>query len=310
MVKKNVSVWIGNKFLKTALIINSMKILYPVLMVAFCSATCKKSSVEQSPVTPVPVAYGTKLVADGPGNTYELISSVLGGTDIEVPDCAHASFGRHIREEFDSALNKQVFVFTLHVSPDNDRCNGSTDRQRNEIKTYGPSPDNLKGQLNETFTYRWKFRLPEGFQPSPSFTHIHQIKAGDGTNDGSPLITLTPRAGSPEKLELIHTGNTTASTLGKVATADLSAFKGVWMEVTEKIVYKTSGSINIIIKRLSDGATILTYTNNNIDLWREAATFCRPKWGIYRSLNNVSYLRDEEVKFADFCIAEGNAVCQ
>jgi hypothetical protein len=55
---------------------------------------------------------------------------------------------------------------------------------------------------------------------------------------------------------------------------------------------------------------LLSYSNNNIDLWRDAATFCRPKWGIYRSLNNVSYLRDEEVKFADFCIAEGSAVCE
>jgi hypothetical protein len=287
-----------------------MKIFYPLLLVALSSATCKKNgkSIEQPP-PPAPITYGTKLIADGPGNTYELISSVLGGNDIEVPDCAHPTFGRHIREAFDSILNKQVFVFTLHVTPDDDRCNGSTDRQRNEIKTYGPSPDNLKGQLNETFTYRWKFRLPEGFQPSPSFTHIHQIKAGDGTNDGSPLITLTPRAGSPEKLELIHTGNTQSTTLGKVTTADLSAFKGVWMEVTENVVYKTAGSINIIIKKVSDGTTVLTYTNNNIDLWRDGATFCRPKWGIYRSLNNLSYLRDEEVKFADFCIAEGNAVC-
>jgi hypothetical protein len=256
------------------------------------------------------VKYGASLVADGPGNTYELINSVLGGNACEDPDCAHPSFGRHIREEYDTTLKKNVFVFVMHVTPDNDRCNGATDRQRNEIKTYGPSPDSLKGQLNETVTYRWKFRLDAGFQPSPSFTHIHQIKAGDGTNEDSPVMTITPRAGNPDKLEIIHTGNTSGSTLGKVKTVDLAPFKGTWVEVTEKVVYKTAGSYEITIKRISDGFVLLTYSNSNIDLWRDAATFCRPKWGIYRSLNNVSYLRDEEVKFADFCIAEGSAVCQ
>jgi hypothetical protein len=289
-----------------------MKFFIGFVFLAAMAANCKKNkqiTPPPQPPSPAPTKYGAKLVADGPGNTYELINSVLGGDATEDPDCGHLSFGRHIREEFDNTLNKNVFVFTLHVTPDNDRCNGATDRQRNEIKTYGPSPDSLKGQLNETVTYRWKFKIDAGFQPSPGFTHIHQIKAGDGTNDGSPLITITPRAGTPEKLEIIHTGNTSATTLGKVKTIDLAPFKGTWVEVVEKLTYKTAGSYEITIKRISDGAVLLTYSNNNIDLWRDGATFCRPKWGIYRSLNNVSYLRDEEVRFADFCIAEGEAVC-
>ena len=280
-----------------------------LLSAMISSATCNKdhaAAVNQPSSTP---KQGLTLKADGPGSTYELIASAFGGDPLEDPDCAHPSFGRHVSEVFDPVLQKNVFVFTIHVTPDNDRCNGSTDRQRNEIKTYGPSPDSLKGQLNETVTYRWKFKIDAGFQPSPNFTHIHQIKAGDG-NDGAPIITITPRAGNPDKLEIIHTGNSTATTLGKVKTVDLAAFKGVWVEVTEKVVYKTNGSIDIVFKKLSDGAVLLNYSNNNLDMWRDSTTFCRPKWGIYRSLNNSSYLRDEEVWFADFCIAEGDAVCQ
>lgn len=277
---------------------------------AGCQKNSKGNLQPQPEPGPKPVELGVTLAADGPGNTYELINSVLGGNATEDPDCAHPGFGRHIREEVDPVLNKPVFVFTLHVTPDNDRCNGATDRQRNEIKTYGPSPDNLKGQWNDTVTYRWKFKIDADFQPSSSFTHIHQIKAGDGTNDGSPLITLTPRAGSPEMLEIIHTGNTSATSLGKVKTADLSSFKGTWVEVVERVVYNTVGSYEISIKRISDGVALLNYKNSNIDMWRDGATFCRPKWGIYRSLNHASSLRDEEVRFADFCIAEGNAVCQ
>ena len=295
---------------KPVLYFASMKAVIILFSLSAIMATCKKNSATNSVDTTPPEKQGALLTANGPGDTYELIYSVLGNGTTEDPDCAHPAFGRHIREEYDNTLKKNVFVFTLHVTPDNDRCTSATDRQRNEIKTYGPSADSVKGQLNETFTYRWKFRIDAGFQPSPSFTHIHQIKAGDGTNDGAPLITLTPRAGSPEKLELIHTGNTTASTLGKVKTADLSLFKGTWVEVTEKVIYKTDGFIDITVKRISDGATLLSYSNSNIDLWRSDATFCRPKWGIYRSLNNTSYIRDEEVRFADFCIAEGNAVCR
>jgi len=95
-----------------------------------------------------------------------------------------------------------------------------------------------------------------------------------------------------------------------VKIVDLAPFKGTWVEAIEKVTYKTAGSYSISIKRIIDGAVLLEYSNSNIDLWRDGASFCRPKWGIYRSLNNVSYLRDEEVRFADFCIAEGNAICQ
>lgn len=248
------------------------------------------------------------LRADGPGNTYELIESVLGsGTAGEVPDCGHTSFGRHITEVFDSQLNKNVFVFHIHVTPDNDRCNGSTDRQRNEIKTQSSSPANVKGSLNETVTYRWKFKLDAGFIPTANFCHIHQIKAGDG-DDGAPIITITPRAGNPQKLQIIHSTGS-GGTGGEIHSVNLSSFKGVWVEVFEKIKYSTSGSYEVVIKRVSDGATLLSYSNNNINMWRDGTTFCRPKWGIYRSLNSISELRDEQVRFADFCIAEGNASC-
>lgn len=87
------------------------------------------------------------LDADGPGNTYELINSVLapGFDAVEVPDCNHTGFGRHIDEVFDADLNTDVFRFFIHVNEDDDRCI-NFDRQRNEIKTYDKSPDNLLGR--------------------------------------------------------------------------------------------------------------------------------------------------------------------
>ena len=246
------------------------------------------------------------LEANGPGNTYELINSVLApnATAVEAPDqCGnHASFGRHIAEVFDATLNQFVFEFYAHANDDNDRCM-SFDRQRTEIKTYAPSPNNLKGTAGETVTYKWKFRLPQGFQASSSFTHIHQIKAVGGDED-DPIFTLTPRAGSTNRMELIHVPATVSTNI-YLATANLSLFLGVWVEVTEQIKYGVNGTYSIIIKRVSDGATLLSYANNNILTMRANNDFVRPKWGIYRSLNNVAQLRDDSLRLASISIFEG-----
>jgi hypothetical protein len=248
------------------------------------------------------------LNADGAGNTYELINSVLGGTAEEVPDCSHPAFGRHIAEVWDNTLGRYVFVFYIHVTPDNDRCT-AFDRQRTEIKTYGPSPAYLKGMYGDLCNYRWKFKLDAAFQPSPNFTHIHQIKAGDGSDSDSPIITITPRSATPERLEIIYIAPTGLSGSGTKATASLANFKGQWIEAFERTLYSSNGTFELTLRRVSDGSILLSYTNNNLNMWRGDATFNRPKWGIYRSLNSSNYLRDEQVLFANFCIGKGNDIC-
>jgi Secretion system C-terminal sorting domain/Polysaccharide lyase len=248
------------------------------------------------------------LSADGPGNTYELINSVLApGYDVtETPDCVHTSFGRHIEEVWDAELNKYVFKFHIHVSPDNDRCI-KFDRQRNEIKTYNQSPDNLIGTYGETVVYKWKFKLDAGFQASTKFTHIHQIKAYGGPYEDIPVVSLIPRGGSNPKLQVMHSDSITSV---QVASANLALFKGVWVEATETITYADNGKYAIVLKKVSDNSVLLNYTNNNIRMWRDDANGIRPKWGIYRSLLSPEQLRDEEVLFADFSIQEINTLSE
>jgi hypothetical protein len=251
------------------------------------------------------VYAGTILTADGKTDTYTLINDALGGTAVEVPDCSDPIFGAHIRQEFDADLGKPSFVFILHVRPDNDRCI-NTDRQRVELKTYGGSPDALKGFNDDTLTYRWKFKLDSGFKPSPSFTHIHQIKAGDGDAD-MPIITLTLRTGNPDKLELIHVDSSGTRTV--LRTVDLAPFKGKWIDAYEKLTATTHGKYSLTLTRAPDGEVLFSYRSDDIDLWRIGTSFVRPKWGIYRSLNNASYLRNEAVGFDGFCLAKGNEDC-
>ncbi|WP_229719265.1 hypothetical protein [Winogradskyella schleiferi] len=115
-----------------------------------------------------------------------------------------------------------MFRFFAHKTPDNDRCI-NFDRQRTEIKTYNQSPDNLKAVEAETVEYKWKFKIPSNFQVSSNFTYLHQIKSVDGAFASIPMITLTARKASPDRLELRYTPTNNQNT---IQTAEVNLFRG------------------------------------------------------------------------------------
>ncbi|GAB6007605.1 glycoside hydrolase family 88 protein [Dysgonomonas reticulitermitis] len=242
---------------------------------------------------------GKTMNADGRTDTYKLIESF--GYGVEVPDCGHSV--KHITQVYDPELQKQVFAFTLHATLDYDRC-GASDRQRTEIKTFGPSPESMKGYQGKTHLYKWKFKLDKDFRPSPNFCHIHQVKADAGPNAGAPIITLTPKITEKGKEVLQYHAVTAKNIPTILAEADLAQFKGVWVEATEKILHDRAGMVEIEIRRVSDGKILLKAKSKNADLWRDGARFNRPKYGIYRSLKAPSYLRDETVLYADIEFTE------
>ena len=253
------------------------------------------------------------LKADGPGETYELISSILapGKSAVEAADHNklgnHASFGRHIAEVWDADLKENVFEFYSHINyinadktttTDNEPVSDVAQKQRVEIKTYEGSPDNLKGTLGETITYQWKFKLPKGFQPSSNFTHLHQIKAVGGSQD-MPIFTLTAKKATVNQFNVVHNNEVI------VASMNLSELEGIWVQITEVIKVGENGTYSVVIKRIKDVKELLSYSNLNLETIRPDNTFIRPTWGIYRSLKKVADLREEVVRFADFSITEG-----
>jgi len=251
-------------------------------------------------------AQRTYLRADGnSGNTYNLLNSALGGTSYEVPDCGHS--GAHITQRTDTELGIPVFNFAAHVGSDNDRC-VTFDRQRTEIKSYAPSPNHMKCFNGEGVSYSWDVRLNSQFQPSTAFTHIFQIKAVDG-DDSQPFITITPRLKSngAKVLQVIHSGQNSAANV--VFEDDLAKYAGRWVHVTVEYTCKIGGLFHIRMKETQSGSQIMVYNNANMDLWRSGNSFQRPKWGIYRSLNDRGNLRDEFVYFNNFCIAKGSPLC-
>ena len=290
---------------------NKQKLLY---IVCICFLGCACSKQKTTPVEREVIADngsqtsstdGTTLSANGTTDTYQLINSLFGGTGdvIEAPDCSHTSFGKHITQVYDNDLKRQVFAFHIHLTPDNDKCENS-DRQRNEIKTYDKSPENLKASKDEKVLYKWKFKLDAGFKPSSDFTHIHQLKPIDGDNQ-LPIITLTPRyRASGDVMQVIHTGETDATSQKYIVQIPLADFKGHWVEVTERATFSFDGKYEIQINRISDGKLLVKQAFTNIEMWRKNSTSCRPKWGIYRRTLQPDMLRDETVWFNDFNITE------
>lgn len=245
-------------------------------------------------------AQSTLTATGSSGSAYSTIENQ--GYAIENPDCEHTSFGAHITQASDATLGKNVFIFHSHITADNDRCT-NFDRVRTEIKADNTTAEHTQGT---TAYYRWKFKLDAGFIGGSSFCHVFQIKAFGGSDEGAPLITITPRSSI---LEVIHDGGDDGSgtDLGRLASADLSLFKGVWVEAYVKYLSADNGSFEITLKRVSDGTTLLSYNRTSgIDMYRSGANWNRPKWGVYRSKNSTG-LRDEQVRFADFCVSESSA---
>ena len=239
-----------------------------------------------------------KLSADGPGETYELISTVLINENrnaVEVPDCNHKGFGRHILEVFDQELNKYVFEFVIHINGDFDRCK-RFDRQRNEIKAHKKSNDIILATEGETLNYKWKFKLDKDFKVSSKYTDVHQITYNK-TSGNEPLFGFIARDRKGKKnFEIVHIDEDVKKIL---STIKLSKIVGKWILADETITYARKGVYKLTLKDLK-GKTLLEVEKNNIQTWYDTMIYARPKWGIYRSLRKKEMLRDEKLYFADF----------
>jgi hypothetical protein len=250
------------------------------------------------------------LDADGPGvglTAYQLIRDFGGVGSIESPDLYPVNHPgiEHIFEAVDGPVGNH-FVFVIHrdIDIDRDRLD-ITDRQRNEIKTYGGSEEAVKGFEDETFIFTWKFKINAAMEISTYFSHFFQLKAVGGDDD-YPILTITGAERNGEDgIEVRHSPLQTYTVLQRTAWADVT---GEWLEAYCRVTFSESGELRLIVKRLGDGNVIFNIDESNLDFWRggDAGHFVRPKWGIYRSLLDVESLRPEEenVRFANFSIRE------
>lgn len=266
------------------------------------------------------------------GKDYSAINSYMKKSGFEYsehPNCT-GGYGGHIdgvhcSVDPDSYFNKYVFRFDIHIDPviDGDRCSsGTVDRQRNEMKsrTNNTTWAKMQGNWDEWQVLEWKFKLPQNFQPTTSFCHIHQLKAQDGPYNGSPLITLTPRSnkdGSNRRLQIIHSVD--GDDTGKGTIVDnipLEDFENEWVQVREEVHYTHHGYYACKITRVRDGKVLVDFSDVNIDMWRTGSSYIRNKFGIYRSLaggklnrepvGQSPLLKNESLWITDIAIYEKN----
>lgn len=228
--------------------------------------------------------------------------------------------GSHVDVVYDEALKMPVFKLSVHKNEtviDGDR--GSlVDRQRNEMKsrTSGNGYPEVNANYGEWQRLEWKFKIPKGFQPSTSFTHIHQLKAANGSDNGSPLITISLRSnsnGSNRRVQVIHTGRSGGDSRGTfVDNVPIADFEDEWVQVSTEAHICRHGYYHITITRISDGKVLIDKEMDDIDLWRaKGATSIRNKYGIYRNVGKNPFgsntlLKDESLYLADFKIYEKN----
>ena len=226
---------------------------------------------------------------------------------IEAPDLYPVNHTdvEHIYEDFDPDIGNH-FIFIIHRDLDIDRDRVDiTDRQRNEIKTYASSEEAVKGFENETFVYKWKFKINADMEVSTRFSHFFQLKAVGG-DDSQPILTITGAERSGEDgIEVRHSPLQDHTVLQR---QDWSMVTGEWLEVYCRATFSDSAELRLIATRKSDGAVIFDIDRSDLDLWRgnDARHFVRPKWGIYRSIADPDNLRPEEenVRFANFSVEE------
>lgn len=240
-------------------------------------------------------------------DTYDLIRAFGGPRPIEAPDLYPINHPevRHIYEDTDATVGNH-FVFIIHRDIDIDRDRVDiTDRQRNEIKTYAGSEEAVKGYENETFIYRWKFRINDAMEVSTRFSHFFQLKAVGGP-DSQPILTISGAERSGEdSIEVRHSPLQEYTILEGTSW---SSVVGEWLEAYCRVTFSDSGDLRLIVTRMRDDAVIFDIDEQGLDLWRgeTASHFVRPKWGIYRSILDWDNLRpdEEDVRFANFSVSE------
>ena len=268
--------------------------------------------VEEPPTDTVPFNVLTTRTLDADGDmaglsAYDLIRAFGGPNPIEAPDLYPINHPavQHIYEDYDDTVGNH-FVFIIHrdIDIDRDRVEND-DRQRNEIKTYNSSEEAVKGFENETFIYRWKFRINSNMEVSTRFTHLFQLKAVGGS-DSHPVLTISGAERSGEDGIEVRYSPLQQDTI--LQRQNWGMVTGEWLEAYCRVTFSESGDLRLIVTRMRDDAVVFDIDEQDLDLWRgeDASHFVRPKWGIYRSILDWDNLRpdEENVRFANFSVSE------
>jgi hypothetical protein len=163
--------------------------------------------------------------------------------------------------------------------PMNER-DSSPDRQRNEVKGMHANGKDLSLGLGETWRLDWSLYIPDSLQGTNRFTHIMQLKMPG--NGSAPILTMDlTRQGTAQKIQVKIFDSGTV-----VGSADLAPLQNTWLStsLTFTIGDAPQGAVGWTLS--AGGRTVVNATKTGVDTWLQDRV--RPKWGIYRSVEDTS----------------------
>ena len=162
---------------------------------------------------------------------------------------------------------------------DRDSATGS-DRQRQEVKGMVQNGKQMRMQKGETWKFTYSMYIPSSLHATSSFTHIAQMKVPNADSEnGEPIYVMSLRKKGDKGT--IEAQVTTGS--NHLGDTPLEPLHDKWIDVElEYHVDDTKGSANWTIS--SDSKSVVHGTKSNVKTFFTDSV--RPKWGIYRSLND------------------------
>jgi hypothetical protein len=199
----------------------------------------------------------------------------LGGFEGVEDDRANSHPGvKHIYAQGDT------YRFDMHKR-DRDT---STDRQRNEVRGMRTDGRTLDMDNGQTWRFTYSMFIPSTLKATSSFTHIMQTKM-PGLGSAPITVMSLRRQGSTPTIEFKVTEGDVL-----VGRTDLAPLQDRWIstEVEIKIGTGSEGHVAWLIR--SGSSTVLDVRKSGVDTWLDDRV--RPKWGIYRSLNDSAQIQD------------------
>jgi hypothetical protein len=180
------------------------------------------------------------------------------------------------------------YRFDIYVE-DRDCATADCDRQRQEVKGMVVDGKNVRMQSGETWKFTYQMYIPSSLHATSSFTHIAQMKVPNAdAENGSPIYVMSLRRhGDNQTIEAQVT--TGSNNLGHT---DLKPLQDKWTDVElEYYVHESKGYANLT---LSSGGKVV-FNGEKKDVKTFFTDTVRPKWGIYRSLNDAEYLSNSHM---------------
>jgi hypothetical protein len=158
----------------------------------------------------------------------------------------------------------------------------SDDRQRNEAVGMRQGGKQLNMRNGETWKLSWELFIPTSLRATKSFTHIHQLKMPGVGSAPIFVMSLRLRGGTPTiETQVAHKGV-------HIGHVDLAPLQNKWIKTEFEFRIGNNGRVRWVLR---DGSrTVIDVSRSGVDLFM--ADRVRPKWGIYRSLNDQANLRD------------------